>query len=265
MPRKPLSVIFPWLRVLLLLLLAGVSAWTAHAKALHFFGVLAPDRVIAIDDFPGISGIAYWPERGTLVGVSGNGGVAELTLQGKVLRKRIHEHRGFEDIALQGRPDRALVIDAQHGRLDTLRLDDFEIVEQAAVPGGPSAVKGLAWSGNPPRLVLGNAFPPTLTLFRPNAEARERTVLFGAESVSSVIAGPDGELLLVSRDNGLLLLNADGSAAGGWWKPLQYRHMAGAAMVPGIGLVICAERNPGVLLVFSSIKDWPALRHALSS
>lgn len=265
MPRKTTSVMFPWLRVLLLSLLAGLSAWAAHAKALHFFGIMAPDRVIAIDGFPGISGIVFWPERGTLVGVSSNGGVAELTLQGKVLRKRIHENRDFEDIALQGRPGRALIIETQHSRLDTLRLDDFEIVEQTALPDGSSAAQGVAWSGNPPRLVLGTAFPPMLKLFRPNAEARERTLLFGAESVSSVIAGPGGELLLVSPDNGLLLLNADGSAAGGWWKPLQHRHMTGAAMVPGTGLVICAGRDPGVLLVFSSIKDWQALRHALSS
>lgn len=259
-------------RVLLLLIVASLSGWAAYTRSERYLGVLEPDQVIAIDDFPEISGIAYWPQRGTLIGVGDNGEVAELTLQGKVLRKRVHDKRDFEDVYLPPQSGRALAIDEQHNRLVTLRLDDFGIEAERSVPNDFSLTRhknkrfeGMAMAGNPPHLVLGNEFPPAVTLFDPRSGAPLRTVLLGARSLSGVIPGPQGELLLVSRENGLLMLDADGATVGDGWHPVEYHHIEGAALVPGFGLVLCIDRNPGVLLVFSAIRDWQALRHVFAS
>lgn len=258
----------PFLRTLLLLIAAGLAGWAAYQRTERYLGVLEPDRVMAIDDFPEISGIAWWSARGTLIGVGDNGEVAELTLQGRVLRKRIHEKRDFEDVYLLPDSGRALAIDEQRNRLVTLRLEDFGIEAEQGVPHDFSLTRhrnksfeGMAMAGNPPRLILANEFPPAVTLLEPRTGAPLRTVLLGARSVSGVISGPQGELLLVSRENGLLLLDADGHTIGDGWHPVEYHHIEGAALVPGFGLVLCIDRNPGVLLVFSTIRDWQDLRH----
>lgn len=262
----------PLLRILLLLIAAGLTGWAAYARTERYLGILEPDRVIAMDDFPEISGIAYWPERGTLIGVGDNGEVAEITLQGKVLRKRIHAGYDFEDVFLPPRSDRILAIDEQRNRLVALRLDDFGIASERQVPGDFTLTRhknkrfeGMAMAGEPPHLILANEFPPAVTLFGPASDVPQRTVLLGARSVSSILPGPRGELLLVSRENGLLLLDADGATIGDWWHPVEYHHIEGAALVPGFGLVLCIDRNPGVLLVFSSIRDWQDLRHVVAS
>lgn len=259
------------LRVLLLIS-AGLAGWAAYARTERHLGIMEPDQVIAIDDFPEISGIAWWPARGTLIGVGDNGEVAELTLQGKVLRKRIHEKRDFEDVFLPPGSDQALAIDEQRNRLVSLRLDDFSIASERQVPGDFSLTRhknkrleGMALAGSPTQLVLGNEFPPAVTLFDPATGVPRHTVLLGARSLSSVLPGPQGEILLVSRENGLLMLDADGATIGNWWHPVEYHHIEGAALVPGFGLVLCVDRNPGVLLVFSAIRDWQNLHHALAS
>jgi hypothetical protein len=261
----------PLLRTLLLLIAAGLAGWAAYARTERYLGVLEPDRVIAIDDFPEISGIAWWPARGTLIGVGDNGEVAELTLQGRVLRKRIHEKRDFEDVYLLPGSGQALAIDEQHNRLVTLRLDDLGIEAERSVPHDFSLTRhrnksfeGMAMAGNPPRLILANESPPAVIMLDPHTGDPQRTMLLGAKSVSGVITGPQGELLLVSRENGLLLLDADGNTVGDGWHPVEYHHIEGAALVPGFGLVLCIDRNPGVLLVFSAIRDWQDLRHVFA-
>lgn len=257
--------------MLLLLIAAVVAGWAAYLRTERHLGVLEPDRIIAIDDFPEISGIAWWPARGTLIGVGDNGEVAELTLQGKVLRKRIHEKRDFEDVYLLPDSGRAVAIDEQHNRLVTLRLDDFGIETERSVPHDftltrhrNKSFEGMALAGTPSRLVLANEYPPAVTLLDAQTGAPQRTMLLGARSVSGVIGGPQGELLLVSRENGLLLLDADGDTVGDGWRPVEYHHIEGAALVPGFGLVLCIDRNPGVLLVFSAIRDWRDLRRVFA-
>jgi hypothetical protein len=260
------------LRVLLLLMAAALAGWAAYAGMERHLGLLTPDRIVVIDDFPGISGIAYWPERGTLIGVGDNGEVAEITLQGKVLRKRIHSGYAFEDAFLPPRSERLWAIDEQRNRLVALRLEDFGLVSERQVPGDFALTRqpdkrfeGLAMAGEPPYLVLANAFPPAVTLFDAAAALPRRSVLLGARSVSGILPGPQAELLLVSREDGLLLLDADGAAPGDWWHPVSHRPLEGAALVPGVGLVLCVGRNPGVLLVFSALRDWQDLHHAFAA
>ena len=258
----------PWLRLLLLLIAASLMSWTGYTRFERYLGILEPDQIIAIDDFPEISGIAWWPPRGTLIGVGDNGEVAELTLQGKVLRKRIHDKHDFEDLFLLPGSGQALVVDEQNNRLVTLRLEDFGIEDEQSVPNDfhltrhrNKSFEGMAMAGNPPLLIFANELPPAVTLLDPRAGVPLRTILLGAKSVSGVIPGPRGDLLLVSRENGLLLLDANGATVGDGWHPVEFHHIEGAALVPGFGLVLCVDRNPGVLLVFSAIRDWLDLRH----
>lgn len=253
---------------LLLALLFVLAAVAGYRAMEHRLGILEPDRVIVIDDFPEVSGIAYRQGSGTLIGVGDNGEIAEITLEGRVLRKRIHAGRDFEDVALLAGHRQALAIDEQHGRLLTIALDDFSIVAEREQPVSLTrhmnkSIEGLALAGDPQRLVLGNEFPPAV-VFPGEAGQATRTLLLGAASLSGVIAGPRGELLLISRENGLMLLDAGGRPAGRW-HPVEYHHIEGAALVPGFGLLLCVDRNPGVLLVYSAIRDWDSLRHALAS
>lgn len=60
----------PPLHRLLIPALALLLAAVAGSVALECrMGVLEPDRIVAIDNFLEISGIVWWPEHGTLVGV----------------------------------------------------------------------------------------------------------------------------------------------------------------------------------------------------
>lgn len=252
---------------LVLPLIAALAAAIGYTALERRLGVLEPDRVVAIDDFPEISGIAWWPERGTLIGVGDNGQITELTAEGKVLRKRFHPGRDFEDVVLL--PDRRVqAVDEQHARLLTVSLDDFSIVAEQGLPAGASltrrtnkSIEGLALTAR--HSVYANEYPPALVFSGAPGEAPSPPLLLGAKSLSGAIAGPRGELLLVSRENGLLLLDAAGRPAGDW-RPVEYHHIEGAALVPGFGLVLCADRNPGILLVYSAIQDWDALRRAFS-
>ncbi|MBZ0131070.1 MAG: SdiA-regulated domain-containing protein [Rhodocyclaceae bacterium] len=267
---RPLALGVPAPGLISLLVVLLLAAWVGYAATERRLGILEPDRIVAIDDFPELSGIAYLPGSGTLLGVGDNGEIAEISLEGKVLRKRLHANRDFEDIVLLAHPDLALATDEQHALLVTISLTDLSIIEEHGIPAGFSltrhknkSVEGLALAGEPPRLVLANEYPPAITFFS-GTSVPPRTVLLGAASVSGVIAGPSGELLVISRENGLMLLDAEGQPQSGW-RPVEYHHIEGAAFVPGIGLVLCVDRNPGILLIFSAIKDWDALRHALVS
>jgi hypothetical protein len=258
---------------LLIPLLIAVAAMTGYLGTERRLGILHPDQIINIDDFPQMSGMAYWSEHGTLIGV-GNHQIAEISLQGRVLRKRGHAGYAFADVALLPDAERTIVVDAQVNRLVTFSLADFAIVSEKSMPQDPSLpwrkgqqYAGIAMTGVPPRvgLVLGNEYPPALVFFGADWEKQERTLLLGANSISGVISGPQGELLLVSKENGFLLLDAQGNMVGKGWRPVASSLIKSAALVPNVGLIVCEAGSPGRLLIFSSIKNWQDLLDAFKS
>jgi hypothetical protein len=248
------------------LLLAAVAATAGYLGVERRFNILEPDQIINLDDFPGISGIAYWPGPGTLIGVGGNQQIAEISLKGHILRKRAYPEYALKDVALVPHAESAVAIDERGNRLLTFGLADFSLISEKNIAEKPSFAwsnskqyEGVALIGDPPRLVLSNEYPPVLAFFDAASEKIERASLLGSRSISSVIAGPQGELLLVSREDGLMLLDAQGNVVGDGWRPVSYQFIEGAALVPNLGLIICADRAPGKLLVFSSIKNWQDL------
>lgn len=163
--------------------MAAVAGYLGVERGLS---ILKPDRIIDIDDLPGISGVVFGPECSTL-------------------------------------------------------------------------------TKSPQHLVSANEHPPALVFRDVNFDKQERTLLLGSQSVSSVIAGGQGELLLVSRENGLMMLDAQGNVIGKGWRPVSSRFIEGAALVPKVGLIVCEDRAPGKLLIFSSIKNWQDLLDAFKN
>lgn len=257
--------------VIILLLVAGtsVAAFFASEKYLH---KLTPDRVVRLDGVSGLSGITYWPAHNTLIGVTNNGELAEIALDGKVLRRRLDHQRELGDIVLDSEPGYALVIDAQEGRLLRLNLADLHFltetppdVDAPSAPSQQTRVEGLAIERASGRLILASNAPPAALLFTDNPEATPRdAVLLNTPSVSSVISGDSGQLLVVSPDNGLLLTSADGTPAG-HWRPVTGQPITGATLVPGLGLVLATAHEPAQLLIFSSLATWEDVRRALES
>lgn len=171
---------------LLIPLLIAMAAVAGYLGVERGLSILKPDRIIDIDDLPGISGVVFGP------------GCSILTKS------------------------------SQH-------------------------------------LVSANEHPPALVFRDVNFDKQERTLLLGPQSVSSVIAGGQGELLLVSRENGLMMLDAQGNVVGKGWRPVSYPYIASAAFVPNVGLTLCATRTPEKLLIFSSINSWQDLLDAFKN
>jgi hypothetical protein len=143
-----------------------------------------------------------------------------------------------------------------------INIDDFPGISGQA---GCSAWDKSAADVPRPGWVRGSEAQPTLDFIEKNGGIPQRTLLLGAHSISSVIAGPQGELLLVSKENGLLMLDAQGAVVGKGWRPVSSRFIKGAALEPKLGLIVCEDRTPGKLLIFSSIKNWQDLLDAFKN
>lgn len=255
--------------VIILLLVVGtsVAAFFASEKHLH---KLSPDQVIRLDGVSGLSGITYWPAHKTLIAVASSGELTEIALDGKVLRRRPDFKHELGDIALGKEPGYALVTDVQEGRLLQLSLADLHFVsdippdlDAQSDPSQQARFEGLAIERSSGRLILASNVAPAALLFADNPGATPRnTILLNTPSVSSVISGDNGQLLVVSPDSGLLLTSADGIPLGDW-RPVTGQPVTGATLVPGLGLVLVTAHEPAQLLIFSSLKNWEDVRHAL--
>lgn len=178
--RRFRPVLILQLLIPILIAVAGVAGYIGLERRL---GILQPDRIIGIDDLPGISKTVFGPGCSTLPKYS------------------------------------------QH-------------------------------------LFPGHEHIPALLLNDADLNKGEHALLMGSQSLSSVIARGEGELLLVSQEDGLLILDAQGSTVGKGWRPVAYDSVKSAALIPEVGLVICATGTPEKLLVFSSINSWQDLLDA---
>lgn len=257
--------------VTILLLVVGTSVAAFFGSEMHL-QKLIPDQVVRINGFANLSGIAYWPAHNTLIGVANNGELAEISLDGTVLRRAFDRKRRLGDITLTSEPGYALVTDAQHGHILRLDLAQLRFIADTAIhfdspqtDSPQQLIEGLAIEHATGRLILAIDAQPASLLFTDSAIATPRDViLLNTPSVSSVISDNIANLLVVSRDSGLLLTSSEGIPAGSW-HPVKGQHLTGAALVPGIGLVIATGQNPAQLLIFTSLTTWEDLRRALTS
>lgn len=268
-PASMLKLVFKSVTVLLLVVGASVATFFAAEDHLH---KLIPERVVRVAGFANLSGIAYWPEHGTLIGVADSGEVAEIDLDGRVLRRAFDQPRKLGDIVLSDEPGYALVTDVQQGLLLRLDLARLRFVAETPVrfdsPGSgmhTQRFEGVAIEPNSGRLILANAVHPAALLFvSPNETIVRDVVLVNAPRLGSIIRNENGQLLVVSPDNGLLLTSADGIPVGDWY-PVKGRQIAGATVVPGVGLVLATNQAPAQLLFFTSLSNWEEVQHALGS
>lgn len=257
--------------VTVLLFVVGTSGamYFATEKRLQ---LLVPDHVRAVQGLAGLTGIAYWPEHATLIGVTGSGEVAEITLDGKLLRRNSAQRHALGDIVLGDEPGYALVTDAQDSRLLRLNLAELRFdadspiqTKLRAAEVTPQRFEGITLQPGTRRLILANAAQPAALLIAAADEPTAReVVLVNAPSVSAVISDQHENLLLLSAENGLLLTTADGIPAGRWY-PVKGRHVTAVTLVPGHGLVLATDQDPAQLLFLSTLPDWEAVRHALGS
>jgi uncharacterized protein YjiK len=266
--RKPL------LPLLITLLLVAAFA-LSYKLVLKRFLVLEPDQVVELPEFPQISGIVYWPEHATLIGVGdgadGLGQISEFTLSGEMIQTQNYARHDMEDIVLSDEQGYAFVTDERNRRLLKVRLSDLSIVEESAItyprfPGqGPNRqFEGITKPKDGPGFVFANERGPAGLVYFSDLHAPPDWVsVLGAKTVSSVISDEQGNMLVVSREMGLLLVTADGHPLG-QWHPVRGSHMEGVALVPGVGLTICTDQTPGRLLILSTLDSWEAIRHALS-
>ncbi len=202
------------------------------------FSILVADSVAVLPEFPQISGIVYWPEHATLIGVGdgadGLGQISEFTLNGKMIRTQTYAHYDLKDIMLSGEQGYAIVTDERARRVLKLRLSDLAIVEDHYYPRFPGQghnhqFEGITKPKGAPGFVFANENNPTGLVYFSDLHAPPDWVsVLGAKTVSSVITDDQGNLLLVSRDNGLLLTTQQGSPLGEW-HPVRGSHMEGVA------------------------------------
>ncbi len=265
--------LLPFLVIILLVVTFSLS----YRFVLKRFSMLVADSVVVLPAFPQISGVVYWPEHATIIGVgdgeNGLGQISEFTLAGEMIQTKTYAHHDLEDIVLSDEQGYAFVTDERYRRVLKVRLSDLTIMEETAItyphfPGqGPNRqFEGITKPKGAPGFVFANEKGPTGLVYFSDLTAPPVWVsVLGAKTVSSVITDDQGNMLLVSRELGLLLATPDGRPMGEWHSVRGSSHMEGVALVPGVGLIICTDETPGRLFILSTLDSWEAIRHALSS
>ncbi len=120
---------------LLLAIVAIVGGCAAFRVERHriLHDTLQPDRVVRVKALNECSGLAWWPAHRHLLSVGDNGIIAELTLDGDVVRSRHFDRLDLEDIVLID-DDTAVVVAEQQHLLAKVRLSDLSIIETHELP-----------------------------------------------------------------------------------------------------------------------------------
>ena len=250
-------------------LAAGVVAWQVDRGRLAKI-TLEPTRVVTVKKVREASGLAWWPSRGHLLTVADSGVVAEITLDGDLVRERRFPGLDFEDVALID-DHRAWIVDEQQHLLVMLRLDDFELGERHTLPvispakGTNRMFEGIALDRATGRILLAHeSHPAALVTLEADGITPGHTSVVDAPSVSGVELSPDGKDALLVSNQGYLLLMGDGGRTLAGEARTSWRRIEGCALVPGVGLVTCVDANESKLLVFGQLATWDAIRSTLA-
>ena len=265
---KPRRGLRPGRRRLLMAALALGLALAAAAVETRRLDRLEPDETMVLSGFPELSGLAWMPRRGTLLAVSDEGFVGELSLDGNLVRRRRFEGRDLEGVMLVEGGETALLLDEGRGRLLRLRISDFEVLSESGLPaesmGSTSpnrSYEGLCAGPAPGSLTLLNEDPPVLAAWDRHADRVSVTDVLSCGMASAVMRDPSGRILvLLSRDSGLARMEG---ARIGAWRPVADLFLEGMALVPGVGLFVAVDRKPSRLLLFRSLDSWRKLLEAL--
>jgi len=261
-----------WIPALWLLLASSGAAllgtWFGERQAHR----LVPDEVFTLKGLPEISGLVYLEKKGVLLAVSDAGLAGEISLDGRLLRRRKMEARDLEGVALLPDGKSALVVDEQGQRLLRVGLDQFEL--QGASPirtrvprhSKNRAMEGVALlPGGRGAILLQEEHPCALVWTDLAGKGLGKVVLLNSKSASDLLLHTEtSELVVLSRERGLRLLNLQGDPLGPW-HPLRVRHAEGLALVPGQGLYVALDKVPGRLALFRQLDSWERLRAFLAT
>ena len=206
-----------------------------------------------------ISGLLYLEASKTLLTVSDDGTIAEVSVAGEVLRERRHKGHDFEDVT-QSTDGSIIVIEEAKGSIQRVDLGDFSLAPIATVahPAGHDAPKNRGFEGilatADGNFVLACEMHPSSLVFVDRTGRELRIVATGAPSLTAVLSAGPELFMVLSRTRGIGFLDHDGRMRGDWIA-LNDDRVEGAAFVPGRGLILAVDEVPARLLVFKDIRS----------
>lgn len=247
----------------------GVTAFVIDARRIQKL-TLAPTRSVTVKKIHECSGLAYWPSRRHLLTVADSGYIAELSLEGEVVRERREKGMDFEDIVLVD-DEHAMIVDEQQHLLADLRLSDLAVTNQRALPvispakGTNRMFEGITTDPVTKRtLLVHESHPAAVVRLAQDGITPEHAAILESDSLSGIDISPDGRYaILVSNQGYIILMDlAQRTILGEVRTPM--RRIEGCALVPGVGLFACTDANESKLLVFESLNSWDAIRTQLT-
>lgn len=232
-------------------------------------GALVPDRIDVLRDLAELSGLAWNPETSSLVAVTDEGRVADLGVNGTLRSSRAFFRKDLEDVCWDPARKELCILEEKGSRLfrvapDTLRLLDARHVLRSGAGGRNHNHEGLALAATPDRAYLASeSRPAAFAAVEPGAHEPGCRMLTGASSLTALVASPGGdELLLVSRERGLMIVTTSGRSLTPW-RRVAAASVEAAALVPGEGLVLGTDERRSRLLWFRGLDAWGRLKEVL--
>lgn len=258
----------PSRRLLVLLVLLQGAAFAAGfmASARHW-SAAGPFRRIPIGGLPEPSGLVLLPSGKSFLCVSDERWIAEIDLDGRVIDLLEYPDSDLEAVCLAADGESVLVIEERKLELLHFGWNPLRLLDVVSIKGrmntaddnlGPEGLDLLPGGD----LVLAvESAPASVLLLRPDGTSLE--IFLDAPSVSEVVhLKGSGKYLLLSRERGLLVMDRDGRFSRDWLK-LPGNSLEGLAIVPGRGLYVANDRDPGEFLLFSRFPDEESLLRAL--
>ncbi len=180
----------------------------------------------------------------------------------------------MEDVALLPGGKDLLVIDERLPALLRINLENFRIESEIALSGHPKAdgknkqYEGIAILEKGEHILLLNEREPRLVKLRLDWHSLEATIIedhpLNGRSVSGLVVDPiSHEAIIVSRENGLRLIDSSGNPLGKW-QPIACKRPEGLAIVPYRGFYIVNDKRNGKLFEFHELASFDALRSKLA-
>lgn len=256
-------------RIVGIAVLIGAVAIVAAGKFVEASRIdrWTPSRTFVIDGVREISGIAWIESTNTLMAVGDEGIIAEISLDGRILRQRKHKGCDFEDLVVVG-PDDVRLIEERKG--DVFRIDlktfDVRLLGRIDRPfGGNRALnrgyEGISYADGKYYLALEDK-PVAVIEADPGSNEPTHTTAVAATSLSGIVAAGQDRFLLIARSRGLALWSPkDGMVTS--WTTLTGTNIEGGCLVPGRGLFLCEDSVPSVFYVYEDVTSWTELERRL--
>jgi uncharacterized protein YjiK len=233
-----------FLRIVMLYMLALGSVWSqSHSgkpslKELEYF---------ELEDFREPSGLVYAPERNTLFIVGDEGHIAELSLNGEVIRQSWLGERDLEGIMIF--PDQGMLyaLDEKTNHLLKIHPDTLEILAyEEILPSGTPPYEGLSSDGKHSIFLVNQSLKKkskNAALFTLK-DGKIQKIKTGIEDQSALLWTQEGFYILSDTLDRLYKLDLKGKIL--WHCQLPGKNQEGLA-IDGDGYFYIAQDSGGIL------------------